>query len=539
MSRRNGRNGVSQGLYGLFPNDLIMVNRVQQLTQQFSSLVNNLTSLDKPSRQRGNALDPRRNIDDECGYPAAITAQEYKHEYNRNEVAARIVSLMSSYCWQVSPTIFESEDEDTVTPFEMAIDDLGQSLRDEESFYQDEEGSPLWDILARADELSGIGHYGVLLFGFDDGKPLNEPVRPKEGMKLLFVRPFDESMAQIARRVNDVSDRRYGKPEAYNVKFSDDETDQEIGISGGARDSLTTSEVHWTRCLHVVIDGLASSDLAAIPRMKQPFNRLMDLAKVYGSSAEGYWRNGMAGRSWETHPQLGGDVDIDIQNLKDQLEQFNNGLQRDMVTTGLSAKVLSPAVSDPTTQINVLLEAICIGMECPIRIFKGSERGELASSQDERDWRKKYIRRRVRKLTPRLIIPFIDRLINLKVLPQPKGYSVYWPETEDMTETEKANVANLKTTAITAFVGGNGEAMMQPMDFYTRVMGYTTEEAESIVEGAVEHLEEANPDTEDEIVAGHIPSAPPEEAPPAPVSPIKVKEGEKLVNPEDGSPLGG
>src|SRR5690606_42007529 len=61
--------------------------------------------------------------------------------------------------------------QDKTTPFEMAWDQLGRSLKNN-SWHQDEEGNIIWEALARADTLSGIGHYGVILLGIDDGKEL-------------------------------------------------------------------------------------------------------------------------------------------------------------------------------------------------------------------------------------------------------------------------------------------------------------------------------------------------------------------------------
>src|SRR5215468_10326397 len=72
-------------------------------------------------------LDPRRDINDECGYPrtGAITADNLKDLYDRNAIANRVVAVMPKETWQQSPTVYEDEDSENQTKFEEAWDELG------------------------------------------------------------------------------------------------------------------------------------------------------------------------------------------------------------------------------------------------------------------------------------------------------------------------------------------------------------------------------------------------------------------------------
>ena len=64
-------------------------------------------------------FDPRRNLDDECGYPKdQPRLEEYATLYDREPVAARVVEVLPKESWQVQPTVYEDEDETNVTPFE-------------------------------------------------------------------------------------------------------------------------------------------------------------------------------------------------------------------------------------------------------------------------------------------------------------------------------------------------------------------------------------------------------------------------------------
>jgi len=432
-------------------------------------------------------LDPRRDIDDDCGYPKTneITGDKYRMLYDREAVAARVVEVMPRESWQVQPTVFETEEAEHVTPFEAAWKELHGALRGD-SWYQDEEGSPIWEHLRRADELSGIGKYGVLLMGLDDGDEMSKPVERREGTRLLFLRSFDEALVSIAHYEPDITSPRFGQPLLYRITFNDPRDSSQ----GGVGLPLATIAVHWSRVVHIA-DNLGSSEIFGVPRMRPVYNRLWDLRKMYAGSAEMYWRGAFPGLSLETHPQLGGDVTIDRNSIRDEMENYMNGLQRYLALMGMSAKSLAPQVVDPTPQIDVQITAICIRLGIPKRIFMGSERGELASSQDSSTWNDRLRDRQVNYLTPRIIVPFIDRLIAVGVLPEPDGYSVVWPDLGALTEEEQARIAVQRTEAMVKYVGGNVEALMTPLDYLMRVLGMTREAAMAILEATLAAEEES------------------------------------------------
>jgi hypothetical protein len=172
--------------------------------------------------------------------------------------------------------------------------------------------------------------------------------------------------------------------------------------------------------------------------------------------------------------------------MRDQMENYMNGLQRFLALTGMSAKTLSPTVVDPTAQITNQINAICIKLGVPNRIFMGSERGELASSQDAGAWDVRLQERRKNYITPRIIIPFIDRLIAVGVLPEPEGYSIEWPAIDSMTATEKSQVAMTETSALSMYVEKNLETILAPTDYFTRVLKWDEEEALASLENAVQ-----------------------------------------------------
>ena len=661
----------------------VVTNEQQVLNERFEQLVMNdelITNLLVSRLQWMNsAIDPQRNVNKECGYPEPeqLSAGIYRNLYDRDAISARVVEVMPKESWQVTPSLYETEDAEDETEFETAWKELHNQLRGK-SWYQDEEGSPVWSYLLRADILSGIGRYGCLLLGIDDGRELREPLAgfedidsqifgrgtegqyganpfypftqgydqfttqliegkgptknsnpeghnqytqgtpktlPDNGLKptkkpkfdrgdqgdavtaairmsafhgvpmhmfasrsgiqlthkhpkqaglsvttfvathsgdsytvhrtktdhtgsvvsnakkasLIYLKVFDEVLAQITMYERDPRNPRFGLPVMYLVTFND----PRFGGQSGIGLAVATQHVHWSRIIHVA-EGLGSSDVFAYPRMQQPYNRIWDLCKVYASSGEGFWQQAFAILSMETNPQLGGDVKIDHRAIDQQMTNLRMRLKRHLVTAGMTTKTLAPAVSDPTAYKDAFIEAICIFLGCPVRVFKGSERGELASSQDDSSWNDRLRHRQNFYLTPRVIVPFIDRLIQIGVLPEPEGYSVVWPDLDSLTDKDKATISQTRTAAMQAYVGGNVEAVMDPMNFLTKIMGFDQEEANEIVEAQQQHIEEQQAEAQDFADQGLDADGMPVPEP-DPQNPVSVKPGETLVHPQTGA----
>ena len=354
-------------------------------------------------------------------------------------------------------------------------------------------------MLHRVDVLSGIGRFGVLLLGLDDGKKLNEPIEgvdletgkgegqsgiPKR--KLIYLRPFDESVVDVSKKELDTSNARYGKPVTYSIKFEDD----------SGMGSSKTKEVHWTRIIHIV-DNRGSSELYGAPRMKRVFNRLLDIKKVLGGSAEMFWKGGFPGLSFEVNPDVGADTELDTESIKEQVELYQKGLQRYLATRGLTVKSLTPQVADPVNHILSQIRAIGISLNIPYRILLGSEQAELASSQDIKTWNKRMAKRQNIYLTPLIIRPFIDRLIAAGVLPRVEEYHVNWPDLDTPSDKDKADVALTRTEAFQKYGVGGVDQLIPPREYLTTIVRLTVDEADAIVKAAGLYMKEEESEEEE------------------------------------------
>lgn len=511
-------------------------------------------------------IDPKRDIDRECGYPqdSELQAMFYRQMYQRHAPAERVCQLMPKQCWQVAPSVFEEEESSTESPFEKDWKDLGRQLSGTRSWYKDESGSMIWHYLCKADVLSGIGHYGVILIGLDDGLPLDMPaeganqqpdgsyldakagkpvplqtmygpalgteamyggigfspgmfpdrlgydfspgngtgIPPKPvpllgtGLKqtkagtdrkrrLLFLRCFDEAMAPIMAWENDPYNPRYGQPLYYNINFYDPSQPMSgIGLPNVIR------RVHWSRIVHIALTGDDPSEVFAKPQQRPVINELMNLKKLYGGSGEMYWRGAFPGISLETHPQLGPNVKPNTDSIRQMMTSYGEGLQRYLMLAGMTAKSLAPQVTDPKSFIDVQIGSICIEKGCPVRIFMGSERGELASGQDDGQWNDTVRHSQYFERTPKVLVPLIDRLIAVGVLTEPEGYGCEWPGLDSLSEKDKAQVALTKTQAISVYASTGVEAIIAPLEFLTNILGMEDEEAQAILTATKKAQEE-------------------------------------------------
>jgi len=446
-------------------------------------------------------------------------------------------------------------------------------IRGDLSWYDGEEGSPIWSTLEHLDRMSRIGEYGILVMEFDDtpslddmevegfrhwekpapgfeeadkeGIPSTEQVvrnaeakkeeekatgKKSSKVKLVGCRVFDQSHVEIDSWNSDQESPLFGWPQIYRVTVGDDSTrtNAVTGTTGSHSYVEREIKVHWSRIIHLCPNPI-DSDYIGNSALKVPLNDLQDLQKIYGASGEGYWRNAFPGLSFESHPSLGGKANLDTESIKKQIEGYQHTFQRYLATVGGTVKTIAGTVVEPLPHVETRIEAICIYLGCPVRIFKGSERGQLASTQDKDSWDERMMRRQHRYIIPKIVVPFIDRLIAVGVLPIPsEGYRVKWPDFTALSQLAKADLATKMTTAWAMYIEKGLDALMSPLDYFVKVWEFDKDEAQQFLDNAVEHINSANPDADDITEPGETP-----------VDPMMKAAQEATLNPpDDESPPG-
>jgi len=469
---------------------------VQTLSgKQIQTLTSMVTARANLAAKLGQQYGGDRDVYKALGYKKELNYTDYWTQYTRQDIAKAIIDRPVKATWQGQLELIESEDAQK-TVFEKAWYDLNKKLK-------------LRSLLARVDRLTGIGRYGVLLLGLDDvgddTQGFSNPVNQSKARELLYVKPFGENSAKIDTYVTDPSNPRYGMPLMYSVEVAD--------VASG---SSSVVRVHFSRMLHILEDHL-ESEVMGIPKLESVFNRLYDLEKLVGGDAEMFWRG--------ARPGYQGNVDKDYSmtqatkdDLKDQIDEYENGLRRILINEGIDLKELAQQIADPTGHMDIQLTMISAVTGIPKRILSGSERGELASTQDTGEWKTYVQSRREDHAEPHIIRPFTDRLIELRVLPKPESgdYKVDWLDLFSISEKERVEIGKSRANAIREYTTNPmAESVIPPDAFFEFCLGLSQGQIDLIKKQLSAGISEEQKDLMEEIKEI---TAPPE--PPTPVKEV-------------------
>lgn len=361
----------------------------------------------------------RRNLSEALGYEPTLAVADYRARYRRGGIAKKILEAFPRATWAQGTSIYEEEDPEVITPFEEQTEALFARLE-------------IWDKLLRADILAGLGRYSVLLIGTAAASSLDTELPRGNADSLIYLTPYAEDRAKVEKLVEDERDPRFGLPLTYRINMGKKS-------SGATIDPL----VHWTRVIHIA-EGTLDDEIYGAPRLEPVWNLLNDLDKIVGGGAEAAWRRMDPGNQVDI-PLFGPDGQqleaVDVSEVEDQMEEYRHGLRRDLYTRGIKINPLSATVAAFGGNADAVLQLIAGTLSYPKRIFVGSERGELASSQDDDNWNDRITERRTAFGKPRALAPLLNRLIDFRYLPTPKQWEVWWPEKDELSEAEKATVA--------------------------------------------------------------------------------------------------
>jgi hypothetical protein len=437
-----------------------------------------------------------RNIYKAVGYKTDLTFADYLVQYERQDIAARVVDAPPQATWRRDPEILEDDDKSTETTFEEDILKLATKKK-------------LFKWLERADRISGIGEFGLLFIGVNDGRKPEEPVDVEslDGIDdILYFAVYTGSdtegaSADVHSFEDNPHDERFNLPLLYNVEIR----------TGKHEDSTKSVKVHWTRVIHIA-EGLLEDEVHGEPRLKKVFDRMKDLEKVVAGAAEFYWMNSRMGLHLDVDKDfamgdLQGNIDAVYEDLNDELDEFFHGTRRVMRTRGVAIENIGTAVTDPTDIVEVLLQFVSAKTGIPRRILVGSERGELASTQDEANWNKKVEERQRQHAEPNILRALIDRFIDWGVLKLQEGnklgYKVDWPDLFALSDEAKAELAKNITEAVKNYVGSVGLIDVQAVlsvDELRETLGFEARTPEEIQAMLLDAEDEELDETETQII---------------------------------------
>ena len=422
------------------------------------------------------------------GYPREISVNEIAALYRRDGIANRIVRSFPQATWREAPIFSDGqgsshEEGEDFSAFSKSVNDLVEKFK-------------VLHYLERADRLSGMTQYSILVLGFKDGqKDLTQPLR-KGNVKLTYIQPYSQLRAQIASWDTDPASERFGKPLIYNVS-------QESIVASNAPSK--SFKVHWTRVIHIA-EFCEEDDIMGTPRLQPIYNSLLDLQKVVGGSAETFWLCANRGIQFSMDENSTADDGV-LEKVKEQAEELANSQRRYMVTQGVTANVLGAESPDPGPNAEKLLDIIAGASGIPKRILIGSERGELSSAQDENNWSQRIKERRRNYGLPMLLKPFIEMMIATGNVSAPQGkYTIEWDDSEALGPAIEADINLKKIQMIQGYVNSPGaEYILPPQTFAADYLGADPEMVDYTGGGSDTELDSDVPEDDPENDPQEIP----------------------------------
>lgn len=399
-------------------------------------------------RELGDQYQGDRDIYEVLGYPEnEITSTQYRAKFERQDIARRIVELPARDAWKESPDVSDALDSETETEFDKQLERIKKNVR-------------LWNTLYRLDIATGIGEYGVLFFGLADGQDFSEPVASLNSPSdLKYLMPFSQDRVMewtLGKEKEGIekSHPRYNKPVEYTLNFADPDED--------VTDQEHWEDVHWERCVHVA-EGKIASELKGTPRLQPVYNRLDDLEKVLGSSAEMFW----SGADEKYHLNIDTDdtqrIDSDaLDQLDTEVKKLVHDMEKAIKTFNTDLEVIGGQEVNPEGVVTELLKFISGATGIPKRILTGSEQGELASSQDKANWFRTVSSRQDRFVIPEIVRPVIERLQQFGVLKSVE-IEIEWPNLFELTKQEEASIWEKRANAISTLSKGKSFASAEDL----------------------------------------------------------------------------
>ncbi len=389
----------------------------------------------------------KRNLYDIFGYQKKLTSDDFLAKYIRQDIASRIIDAPPDATWSHPPML---------DPDEGDMSDAWKKLVKEHDIF---------GALNRADRLSRLNHFSILIVGMDDGGKLSAPVQGNASHTMTSLRAVGSRQVDTIKFDSNERSPRFGLPDMYKIRF-DDPTSKTSSAGSVTVQGLKDITVHHSRVVHIVEKPLEDM-VFGIPIMEKIFNLLDDLLKVGGGTAEIFWLAANQGLQADIDKDM--EIDpADAAALSEELDEFQHQLRRYVRTRGVKLNVLESKTPNPSEIFAMLLGLISGTTGIPKRILLGSEAGELASAQDRANWAERIDERRALFCEPRMLNPLIVLLQSLRLVPEGEVEWV-WPSAFIQNPLEEGQTMAQTARAIGNISRQTGNQM--PMQLTSREEG--------------------------------------------------------------------
>ena len=395
-------------------------------------------------RDRNDALDfrfygtanrKRKRLYEEFGYPDSLNFDDFYRAYKRNAVARAAVRRVIDNCWQDLPEIYEGEKKKDQAKKESDWD------KQVNKFFK-----KLWKQIKGADRRNLVGNYSALLIQLKDGGKWHEAVnrgtvRSLREKSLVRLIPVWEAQLDVSRWDEDSDSNTFGMPKMYQY------TEMPVGSDSGRPGRII--DVHPDR-VFILAEGADDGSMDGESMLEAGFNKLLDIEKISGGSAEGFLKNASRQIAFNFSKEVNfaklakalGVSESEISTaMDDQTRELNRNVDSAVVMQDGSASVLSVAAADPEPTWRTAINEFCATIPIPVKILIGMQTGERASTEDGKDWAKTGNARRNGFLSE-MIEGIVRWFIKLEMLPAPANDELYieWSDLLAPSDAEKLEV---------------------------------------------------------------------------------------------------
>ncbi len=335
-------------------------------------------------------------------YDKKIDPEQRVELWERHPIAQTIVERPPKDTWRKPPKILNENDEEIDPPF-IKKNELIKTSR-------------------KADRLQRLHGLAIIIIGtrneFLEEPPTNNPTY----LEVYSVKDLSSEGWEVEK---DRSSENYGEP----VKWFIEEEEE-------------TLEIHGNRVLPVA-ELTLEHDLDSYSALDPNFNALTNISKVLGGNSEAHYQRGLSPLYFNFENEL---RESDELALNHEMKKFRTGLTDYIALADAEVSELSGDPSSIKENIELNLGFISAHTNIPKRILIGSERGELASTQDEANYYG-YIDHRRSLIAEEMILrPYLNFLEKNYGF---EGFSrIEWPSLFELNEVEKSKILMNKASAL-------------------------------------------------------------------------------------------
>lgn len=403
---------------------------------------------------------PKHNHYADFGWPEQVTFTDLQTMYARNGLAQAAVEGHVAKIWETDPELFEEEAAHEPTELETEFKRWAEDMR-------------FWQKLAEADRRGMVGDYAGLILQVADNQDWGKPLGKVRGLQDIWdLIPTWEGELVPATWDTDTKSRRYGQPITYQYN------EQQIKGRQGAP-SPRQLVIHYTR----VILWSSTGDLLGRSMLRPGYNALLDVEKVIGGGAEGFWKNARQSLTLDIDSasnmsklaQALGVNETDLgAKLNEVVDDWARGFDKALMTQGIKAEALNITMPQPEEFQTGPMNMFAASVRMPVRVMIGNVTGERATVEDEIAWAKRCNGLREKEKKP-LIKTVLNRLEACGALPPGIDWFIDWADLTEGTASERLDLA-LKMAEINSKSLGSGDMAPFSSDEIREAAGYDVED---------------------------------------------------------------